>query len=39
MVLAFYVFGKMGKLSNLKITAQIAKIFSLSIEATGDGKM
>jgi hypothetical protein len=36
--LAVSVFAvwKMGKLNNLKVTAQIAKIFSLSIEATSD---
>jgi len=32
----FCILWKMGKLHNLKVTAQIAKIFSLSIEATSD---
>jgi hypothetical protein len=34
--LVFNAVWKMGKLNNLKITAQIAKIFSLSFEATSD---
>jgi hypothetical protein len=36
MGLVFYAVWKMGKLNNLKITAQIAKVFSLSFEATSD---
>lgn len=36
MVGVFCILWKMGKLHNLKVTAQIAKIFSLSIEATSD---
>ena len=36
MGLVFYAGWKMGKLNNLKITAQIAKVFSLSFEATSD---
>ena len=36
MGLVFYAVWKMGKLNNLKVTAQIAKVFSLSFEATSD---
>jgi hypothetical protein len=36
--LAFLVVWKMGKPNTLKVTAQIAKIFSLSFEATSESQ-
>jgi len=36
MGLIFYAVWKMGKPNNLKVTAEIAKVFSLSFEATRD---
>jgi hypothetical protein len=38
LVALVFALWKMGKLSSLKVTAQIAKVLSLSIEATSDSQ-
>lgn len=38
LIVLLFAVWKMGKLNNLKITAQIAKVFSVSIEATSESK-